>query len=318
MATITFQNPDILIFLVGIPIIIFAHLISQRYAKTRALLFANFEAVRRVVGKKKDIANIPRLSGNWSLLLFRIITYTILVLAVAGTTIWTQGYVTEQDYVLAVDASGSMLAQDILPSRFEAAKSSALYFIESLQGTGNIGVIAFAGTPLISHPMTDNHNDIMVSIDEMQISRMSGTDIASTLMLGTNMLMQSERPRSMIILTDGRQTVATPLNPAIEYARDNGIVVHMIGIGTEEGGAFTDEGLITSIDAASLEIISNQTGGTTYIVRDDSEMRDVFRVIADLQQGIRPFNLAYYLMLAAFIMLFLEWGLLNTVFRNLP
>lgn len=318
MVSLTFTQPDILIFLAGIPIIIFAHLASQKYAKTRALLFANFEAVKRVVGTRRDVTNIPKLSGNWFLLLFRLITYTILVFAVAGTTIWMQGQSTEQDFILAVDASGSMLAEDILPSRFQAAKDSGAVFIDTLEGTGNIGIIAFAGTPMILHPLSSNHQGARESLLNMQISRMSGTDIASTMMLATNMLVSSERPRSMVLITDGRQTVSTEMNPSILYARDNSVVVNIIGIGTEEGGAFVGDGLITSIDVEGMETITNQTSGKLYVVRDETGLRDALLEIADLKEGLVPIHVAYYLMLAAFIMLFLEWGLLNTMFRNLP
>jgi Ca-activated chloride channel homolog len=318
MEMITFTQPDMLIFLAGLPIIIFAHLASQKYAKTRALMFANFDAVKRVVGNRREITNIPRLSGNWFLLLFRIITYTVLVLAVAGTTMWMQGMATEQDFIIAIDASGSMLAQDIFPSRFEAAKSSGAFFIDTLEDTGSIGVIAFAGTPMILMPLTNDHTSAWQAVMDMEISRMSGTDIASTLMLSTNMLMSSERSKAIIMITDGRQTVATPLNPAIEYTMNNNVVVNVIGIGTADGGVFTEDGLITSIDIEALESIAGNTAGKLYIAQDEEGLERALREIADMKYGLVPFNAAYYLMLLAFIMLFMEWGLLNTVFRNLP
>lgn len=318
MVLVTFTQPDLLIFLAGIPIIIFAHLASQKYAKTRALMFANFEAIKRVVGKKREITNIPKLSGNWFLLIFRLITYSILVIAVAGTTIWIEGLASEQDFILAIDSSGSMLAQDILPSRFQAAKNSGAFFIDQLQNTGRVGIISFAGTPIILQPMTDNHIEAKNALSGMDISLLSGTDIASTIMISTNLLSTSSKAKSIVLVTDGRQTVATPINPAITYARDNGVIIHVIGLGTEQGAAFTEDGLITSLDIESLQTISNQTQGRLHIVSDESALESALIEIADLKQGIRPFDASYYLMIIAFILLFLEWGLLNTVFRNLP
>jgi Ca-activated chloride channel homolog len=318
MVSITFTQPDILIFLAGIPVLIFAHLASQKYAKTRALMFANFEAVKRVMGNKRDITNIPRLSGNWILLAFRLTAYTVLVLAIAGTTLWTEAQVTEQDFILAVDASGSMLAQDILPSRFQAAKDSGAYFITLLNGVGNIGVISFSGNPMLLAPLSPNHQESLEAISRMEISRVSGTDISSTIMLASNYLSVSERSRSIVLITDGRQTVATLMNPSLIYAREKNVVIHVIGIGTEEGGSFTEDGLITSIDTESLAMIADETGGSMTIVRDEDALRRALFEIADLKQGLKQTNLAYYFMLAAFIMLFLEWGLLNSVFRNLP
>src|SRR3989344_2294049 len=119
---ITFTNPEYLWFLFVIPILILVHFAGLRSTRRKALKFANFEAIERVTGGQV-------LSKNLFLLTIRLIIVILFVLALAGTIYWYAGQGSDFDFVLAIDASNSMLATDLPPNRIEVAKIRAQEFI---------------------------------------------------------------------------------------------------------------------------------------------------------------------------------------------
>ena len=77
---VIFKNPVYLWFLVSIILLIFVHLATLKLYKKKALKFANFEAISRVVGRQL-------LTSNFPVLLMRILILIFVILALAGTTV---------------------------------------------------------------------------------------------------------------------------------------------------------------------------------------------------------------------------------------
>ena len=105
MIQITFRDPIFLWFLLSIPFLMITHFYSLRYVTRKAVRFANFEALSRVSGGEALSRNIP-------LLILRTITLFFLICSVSGPTLWYTGQSSENNYVIALDASRSMLADD--------------------------------------------------------------------------------------------------------------------------------------------------------------------------------------------------------------
>ncbi len=290
-----------------------SHFISLRYSRQRAIKFANFIALARVSEK-------VRLSSNFSILFLRIIVFTSIVFAIAGTTIFYIGESIDADYILAIDSSASMLAEDLLPNRFEVAKLSAINFIDNLPIYSSAGVIGFSGTSYVSQPLTIDKNLIKSSIEELSILTTGGTSLGDAVITGTNLLLNSGKPRVVVILTDGRSNLGVSLDSAIEYANLNNVIVNAIGIGSEEDTFF---GLNKSIgplgvDAEELEWLATLTGGKFYGVSSAEELNEVYNDIAGSEKTKVSLDLTLFLLIFILTTLVIEWVLINTRYRIIP
>ncbi len=243
---ITFTNPIYLWFLFAVPLIILFHFLGFRYSRTRAMRFANFETVRRVMGGEL-------LRRNSLMLFIRSLTLILLILSLSGIVLWYSGERSDFDVVLAIDSSGSMLTDDYKPNRLEVAKSAAILFVNS-SIESEIGVVSFSGLPFIEQTLTNDFEKIRTAIKNTRVRPTAGTAIGDAIITSSNVLEGSEKSKIVILLTDGQSNVGVALDDAIRYANEKKITVHTIGIGT----VFEE---VLPLDEGSLMEIANKTSG---------------------------------------------------------
>ncbi len=316
---LAFENPGNLWFLLALPLLVASHFYFLRHAKTRALRFANFRALKRITGKSL-------VTKNYWLLLLRLFTILFMVLAASGTTLWYEGVSQENDFVIAIDTSASMTAQDVKPTRIEAAKTDALLFIDALRAETRIGVVTFAGVSLIQQVPTTDLVAAKEAIRGIEPIRAGGTDIPGAIITSTNLLLDNTKGRSVVLLTDGSSTIETFLDASMEravaYAQEHRVTIHTIGIGSEAGpvGYLPEYYNVSSTyNKENLLLIANATHGIYAKAETDDELIDAFQAIADdsLRQLLRR-ELSRPFLLAALLLIFLEWVLANTRFRKIP
>ncbi len=307
----TFSDPLYLTFLVSVPFFIVMHFLILKHTKRRAIKFANFEALARVTGMEV-------LNKNITLLVIRLWAIIFLILSAAGTVVWYSGNISEYDFVLAIDFSSSMLADDFNPNRLEAAKRAALNFLDDLPNRAKVGLVTFSGTAYANQFPTTDIGLLKDAIEEIKVSRVGGTDLGAAIITSSNLLVTSERPRAVIILTDGQDNVGVPVGEATTYANQYQVVVHTIGLGTEEGGTFIRSDLISRIDEQSLRGIADGTGGRFFKAENQQQIEEAYLTIATTKHQLASIELRLSLLLFALLLLFLEWGLINTKFRTLP
>src|SRR3989339_2284276 len=141
-----FSYPSYLWILLALPFLVLVHLLVLRFKKALALKLANFEALEKIA--KKSFLSSPKglfAKKNPFLVLLRTLAYSFFILSICGAMIEYEGRVSNFDFVLAIDTSSSMLADDFDPNRLEAAKEAALLFVDSVATQTSIGVISFAG-----------------------------------------------------------------------------------------------------------------------------------------------------------------------------
>ena len=287
------------------------HFISLRKIKRNAILFSNYQAMERVFGKKI-------LSKNYPLLIIRILTLIFLIFALSGTAIVYEVFAGESDFVLAIDASASMLAQDYQPNRLAAAKEAATIFVDSIPGGTKVGVMSFAGAPFVKQELTDDLEKVGRTIENVDIELAGGTAMGEAIVSSANMLLAGERRGMIILLTDGQNNVGIGVDEALDYTKKFNVVIHTIGIGTEEGDVIGNTSFVTVLDSGTLKRIANQTGGKYYRAKTKGELERAYEIIAGETIRMVSTDLSYYLMFIALALFLIELVLVNSKYRTIP
>lgn len=274
-------------------------------------MFANFPAIERITGQKL-------LSKNYLLLALRLVTFSIIIIAISGPVLWYTGRSSNFDFILAIDASGSMATTDYLPDRLEAAKNAAKLFVDNAPVDSEIGVMAFSGISFLKKMPSNDFEMVKESIDDIQIEYVGGTAIGSAIIESSTILMSGRKARRVLLLTDGQNNVGPDIEDAIEYANDKHVIIDTIGIATKEGGKMPGMDFVSTLDEDSLINISKRTYGSYYRVQNESDLAEAYRRLAIASEQKLSENITVHTLFLAFILLFLEWGLLNTKFRTIP
>ena len=239
------------------------------------------------------------------------------------------------DIVLAIDISGSMLARDFKPDRMGAAKQMAGEFISDRTGD-RIGLVVFAGESFTQSPLTTDYATLQTLLSRVRSGLIEdGTAIGNGLATGINRLRESDaRSKVIILLTDGvnnRGQIA-PLTAA-EIAREQGIRVYTIGVGTRGEApypAYDMFGNLTfvkqrvEIDENTLRKMAQLTGGEYFRATDNAALRSVYEQINQLEKSkVEITEFTTYTekfvpwVLLAIALLVVEFLLSNFIFKRL-
>ena len=304
---IFFTQQYYLALLIILPIMILIHFISIKLKKKDALRFANFDALARIKG-------IDIYSKNLTILVLSCLIFFLLVSSLSGATVRLNKAMSNFSFVIAIDSSQSMGANDINPSRIEAAKRTALSFVDSAPLGTRIGVVSFSGNAIIEQLVTDDVSLVKAAIPRISITDASGTDVREAVVTSVNLLI-NEPNKAIILLSDGQINVGT-IDQAVDYAARYGVVVNTVSIGTKEGGQ-TPYGF-SKIDESSLKALSYNTGGNYTEGVDSTKLEEAFSSSLDLKTGPVSINLSRYLILVSLILLVFEYVLINTRYRVFP
>lgn len=215
-----------------------------------------------------------------------------------------QGY----DLILAMDMSGSMLAEDYAqpgegPDRFDVIKRVVRSFIRE-RPNDRIGIVVFATHAYTLAPLTFDHAWLERQLDRLKIGTIdpSHTAIGDGLGVALTRLEQARREVAgrrkgafIVLLTDGSNNsgVLTPLQAAA-IARARGIPVYTIGAGKDgysylpvrdaEGHVVTYERILSDLDENTLNTIAEETGGQFYRARDANSTKEAFQSIDRAQK----------------------------------
>jgi Ca-activated chloride channel family protein len=194
------------------------------------------------------------------------------------------------DVVLVLDASNSMLVQDVAPSRLERERALARGLVERLGGS-RVGLVAFGGSGHPLSPLTTDASAIHLYLDALspEIVNQSGTSLDSALRHALALLGaagEGQAGGSIVLMSDG-EALEPPemLAASIGNARRLGVPVHTVGIGTAAGGPVPDVNpetgerrgfkreptgatAVSRLDAATLARIAQETGGTSRTLPD--------------------------------------------------
>ena len=144
------------------------------------------------------------------LLLLQLLALAALVFALAGPYFLRASGI-EGDLVLVLDASASMQASDVSPSRFGKARQEALRLIDQLPQSNLATVIRMGDVPEVLVAQSQDRGRVRRTIAEARPTA-GGADLDSALSLAAS-VVRGERPAQVVVLSDGNVASLQPLGP---------------------------------------------------------------------------------------------------------
>ncbi len=304
----TFDSPDYLLFLIFVPILFLVYFLSIKKTGSRAISFANIKAIEKIKG-------VSLFSKNFSILILFIILVFLLSFSLSGMVVHVEKESTEFSYVLAIDSSESMTAEDYSPNRLGVAKKSAINFVDSFPQGIKLGVVSFSGITKIENKVTEDKLAIKNSIRKINPSEVGGTNLLMPIQTSVN-LLNDENAKAIILLSDGQINVQS-LEEVISYSNENNVVIHALGIGSEEGGKVNDY-FLSKIDKDSLKSLAYSTGGKYFHISSEKELNNAFNDVIDFTHAKFSFSLKNYLLISSIILICIIWILWCTRFKIIP
>jgi Ca-activated chloride channel family protein len=235
--------------------------------------------------------------------------------------------------ILAFDISNSMAADDLEPTRIEAAKAAARAFVENQPPTILIGVVAFSNGGLVVQTPTDDQAAVLATID--RLSPQGGTSLGQGIFTSLNAIageaitidetsledgaqsIQIEDYSSavVVLLTDGENTEPPDPLEIAQLAAEAGVRIYPVGIGSLEGTVVEVDGfsILTQLDEMTLQQIASLTNGVYHHAEDEESLQEIYQNI-DLQLTINEEKMEVTSIVAGISMLLLLTGGLLSLF----
>lgn len=211
------------------------------------------------------------------------------------------------DLVVAVDASKSMLARDIRPSRIERAKLELSTLLDRLSGD-RVAIVAFAGDAFVQSPLTSDYAAAKMFLAAIEVAQMpvGGTNIAAALETARELITEAQRAPSakvVLLITDGEQTAGESVDRELTQVKAAEIRVYAVGVGSPSGepipqydakGNFTgyqrepktNQVVMSRLDEEGLTRIAQATGGRFVASRGGAVgIGEVYEEIQRLQKA---------------------------------
>lgn len=182
------------------------------------------------------------------------------------------------DVMVALDLSESMLAEDLAPNRITRARQEIQSLVDRLRGD-RIGLVAFAGDAFVQCPLTLDYASARMFLRFMDtdLVPVPGTAIARAIEVATDSFEEAETKfKALVLITDGEDHEGA-LEAAVQKAKDAGVRIFAVGIGTQKGQPIPDrdahgqlkdykrdpngEVILTQCNPEQLQEICRATGG---------------------------------------------------------
>jgi Ca-activated chloride channel family protein len=269
---LSFAAPAFLVALLVVPLALLAYFAARRRSRLYAVRFPGVPVLAGL---------LPRQS-RWR----RLMPLTLFLAALAALALAlarphaTVAVPREQaTVVLVTDVSRSMLADDVDPSRLEAARAAALKLVDELPDETRLGMVAFAEEPQTIEPPSDYRDRIRDTIEALAAD--GGTGTGEALAAAVRMVdgKGEERvPAAIVLLSDGKVTIGRDPLPVARVARRLGIPIHTVALGTESAVIRTPDGGLLPVppDPETMARIAELSGGRTFAVSDAGELGDIY------------------------------------------
>ena len=284
----SFVWPWVLVSLLALPLCAFAYARFQRRRSRNAVDLGTLGIVKEgatsVVVRRRHVPALIFLVG-----------IALLALASARPQLTFPMPRMEGTILLTFDASASMAAEDVEPTRMDAAKEVARTLVDRRPEGAKIGAVAFGEGGLVVQPPTDDDEALYATID--RLVPQSGTSLGRGMLTALNLISPDPGPGAeggapaddaeigralapavIVLLTDGENTEPPEPLEIAQVAIERGVRVHTVGVGTSEGTVIEVDGfnLSTRLNEPILEEIALLTEGIYFKIENADDVPSVY------------------------------------------
>lgn len=273
-----FANTEYLLLILLIPFLFLFYYLSRRAKRSKLARYGDIFLIKRLI---PDFSS----SKGWIKIILLSLSLFFLSLGLARPQIGARLKEVDRkgvEIMIALDVSNSMLAEDYTPNRLERAKLAISRIADKLK-EDRIGLVVFAGKSYVQLPITSDYVSAKLFLGSINTGSVSvqGTALGDAITTSIKALgTENQNNKAIILITDGENHEDDPIEAA-KSAKDLGISVHCIGIGSSEGKPIPvangellkdKDGniVVTKLDEDTLVKIS-EAGGGTYVRAGNSE-----------------------------------------------
>lgn len=192
--------------------------------------------------------------------------------------------------VLVTDASRSMLATDVEPSRMDAARGAAEAFLDGVPDELRVGAVAFSTTPRSAVAPSPDRGPVRAHLASLHAD--GGTATGDGLAEALRLLEADDGqrpPAAILLLSDGETTTGRDPVEVARQARAAHVPIYTVALGTSEGTITGDSGALLPVppDPETMDEIAAASGGESFDV-DDAEQLDAVYERLGSQIATRP------------------------------
>lgn len=280
------DQPNYFYLLIIVPILVLALVANLRWKKNIVQAFGSGSFLKRLA---------PEASSGKPILkaILALVAIFFIVIALVNPKIGTRIETVKRqgvDIVFTVDVSKSMLAEDIAPNRLEKSKQLMTQIINNL-GSDRVGLVAYAGSAFPLMPISSDYNLAKMYAKDLDTDLVSsmGTALSEAIQVSANYFENVDSSKVIILLSDGEDH-SEGISDAINIAKDKGISIISIGVGTEDGGKIPikingklqeykkdGEGneVVTKMNDATLKEMASASNGTFMYGSNTEEVVDL-------------------------------------------
>jgi len=315
----TFLAPMRLWLLLGAGALLVLYVLAQLRRRQYTVRFTNMALLDQVAPKRPGWRrHVPAAAF--------LLAVTALVLGFAVPARDTRVPKERATIMLAVDTSLSMAANDVSPSRLEAAQTAAKAFVDQLPPRINLGLVTFNGNAAVAVSPTTDREAVKTAIDQVRLGERTaiGEAIFSSLGALTQLPAQdgTDVPARIVLMTDGTTTDGRSNDQAVVAAKAASVPVTTIAFGTDHGTITIPQEPLpipVPVDKEALKSISADTGGQFYAAASESQLRQVYDNIGSSVGFVtEQREIAVWFIAAALVLLLITGGLSLLWFQRLP
>lgn len=267
------DHPYYFYLLALIPVVVLLYLALTLWKKKARKAFGDSELLEQLAPERSTAKPFVKL-------LLAVLIIASLSVGLVNPKVGTRLETVKRegvDIVFALDVSKSMLAADVRPNRLEKSKQLVSRTLDKLV-SDRVGMIIYAGSAYPQLPITTDYSAARLFLKSVDtdIIPSQGTAIADAIDMATGYYDDEEQKnRVLVIITDGEDH-EEGISEAVEKARDKGIKIYTVGVGTDRGAPIPDmrngynvgykkdrngEVVVSKLNTHVLRQISKETDG---------------------------------------------------------